>query len=97
MPVRELDEGDPVVGEYALHRQSGVLGKVCVLTASRAIAKGFHTELNDHSRDLLGSIIVNHYVAGRPQCPTCDSKKLRDPRRAPTGDTAREPGVTAET
>ncbi len=48
-----------------------------VLTESRAIAKGFHTELNDHSHDLLGSIIVKHYVAGRPQCPTCDSKSCR--------------------
>ena len=30
MPARELDEGIPVVGEYALHRRTGVLGKVCV-------------------------------------------------------------------
>ena len=80
-----------------------MLDKVCVLTAARVIAKGFHTELNDHSDDLLdsidflGSIIVNHYVAGRPQRPTCGSKKLRDPRRASTGDAAPEPGVTAET
>ena len=28
--------------------------------------------------------IAKHYVARRPQCPTCGSKKLRDPRRAPT-------------
>jgi ribosomal protein S12 methylthiotransferase accessory factor len=26
---------------------------------------------------------VKHYVATRPQCPTCGSKKLRNPRRAP--------------
>jgi ribosomal protein S12 methylthiotransferase accessory factor len=36
------------------------------------------------SHDLLGSTTVKHYVAQRPQCPTCGSKKLRDPRRAPT-------------
>lgn len=30
MPARELDEGIPVVGEYALHRRTGVLGKVRV-------------------------------------------------------------------
>jgi hypothetical protein len=30
MPARELDEGIPVVGEYALHRRAGALGKVRV-------------------------------------------------------------------
>ena len=55
------------------------------LEVAKAIATGFRTELNDHiiSHDLLGSSIVKHYVAARPQCPTCGSKKLRDPRRAP--------------
>jgi bacteriocin biosynthesis cyclodehydratase domain-containing protein len=55
------------------------------LEVAKAIATGFRTELNDHiiSHDLLGSTIVKHYVATRPQCPTCGSKKLRDPRRAP--------------
>jgi ribosomal protein S12 methylthiotransferase accessory factor len=55
------------------------------LEVTKAIATGFRTELNDHiiSHDLLGSNIVKHYVARRPQCPTCGSKKLRDPRRAP--------------
>ena len=28
--ARELDEGIPVIGEYALHRRAGVRGKVCV-------------------------------------------------------------------
>jgi oxazoline/thiazoline synthase len=52
---------------------------------AKAIATGFRTELNDHivSLDLLGSSLVKHYVAARPQCPTCGSKKLRNPRRAP--------------
>jgi bacteriocin biosynthesis cyclodehydratase domain-containing protein len=55
------------------------------LEVAKAIATGFRTELNDHivSHDLLGSTIVKHYVAARPQCPTCGRKKLRDPRRAP--------------
>jgi bacteriocin biosynthesis cyclodehydratase domain-containing protein len=55
------------------------------LEVAKAIATGFRTELNDHivSHDLLGSTVTKHYVAARPQCPTCGSKKLRDPRRAP--------------
>jgi ribosomal protein S12 methylthiotransferase accessory factor len=55
------------------------------LEVAKAVATGFRTELNDHiiSHDLLGSSVVKHYVAARPQCPTCGSKKLRNPRRAP--------------
>jgi oxazoline/thiazoline synthase len=55
------------------------------LEVAKAIATGFRTELNNHilSHDLLGSNIVKHYVAKRPQCPTCGAKKLQDPRRAP--------------
>jgi ribosomal protein S12 methylthiotransferase accessory factor len=55
------------------------------LEVAKAIATGFRSELNDHiiSHDMLGSNIVKHYVATRPQCPTCGSKKLRNPRRAP--------------
>src|SRR5882757_11246704 len=53
---------------------------------AKAIATGFRTELNNHiiSHDLFGASLVKHYVATRPQCPTCGAKKLRDPRRAPT-------------
>jgi ribosomal protein S12 methylthiotransferase accessory factor len=56
------------------------------LEVAKAIATGFRTELNNHivSHDLLGSSVVKHYVAARPQCPTCGNKKLRDPRRAAT-------------
>jgi oxazoline/thiazoline synthase len=52
---------------------------------AKAIATDFRTELRDHiiSLDLLGAAIVKHYVAARPQCPTCGRKKLLDPRRAP--------------
>src|SRR5450432_2084324 len=55
------------------------------LEIAKAIATDFRTELNDHivSFDLLGSTIAKHYVAARPQCPTCGSKKLQNPRRAP--------------
>jgi oxazoline/thiazoline synthase len=55
------------------------------LEIAKAIATGFRTDLSDHilSLDLLGSTIAKHYVAARPQCPSCGQKKLRDPRRAP--------------
>ena len=33
MPARELDKEIPVVGEYALHRRTDVVGKVRVLTS----------------------------------------------------------------
>jgi oxazoline/thiazoline synthase len=56
------------------------------LEVAKTVATGFRTELNNHiiSYDLLGSTVVKHYVAKRPQCPTCGSKKLRDPRRTPS-------------
>jgi bacteriocin biosynthesis cyclodehydratase domain-containing protein len=55
------------------------------LEIAKAIATDFRTDLHNHivSLDLLGSTIVKHYVACRPQCPTCGSKKLQNPRRAP--------------
>jgi ribosomal protein S12 methylthiotransferase accessory factor len=55
------------------------------LETAKAIATGFRTELNDHiiSHDLLGSSVAKHYVAARPQCPTCGNRKLVNPRRAP--------------
>jgi bacteriocin biosynthesis cyclodehydratase domain-containing protein len=58
---------------------------LAAMEIAKAIATDFRTELRDHivSLDLLGSSIVKHYVATRPQCPACGSKKLRDPRRAP--------------
>jgi oxazoline/thiazoline synthase len=63
--------------------QSGI--HFAALEVAKAIATGFRTELNNHviSHDLLGASLVKHYVATRPQCPTCGNKKLRDPRRAP--------------
>ncbi len=52
---------------------------------AKAIASGFRTELHHHvvSLDLLGSTVVRHYVPVRPQCPSCGSKDVRDPDRAP--------------
>jgi oxazoline/thiazoline synthase len=63
--------------------QSGI--QLAAVEIAKAIATGFRTELRNHivSLDLLGSTVAKHYVAHRPQCPTCGSKKLRDPRRAP--------------
>jgi bacteriocin biosynthesis cyclodehydratase domain-containing protein len=63
--------------------QSGI--RLAAVEIAKAITTDFRTELRDHivSLDLLGSTIAKHYVAARPQCPTCGSKKLRDPRRAP--------------
>src|SRR5665213_1410844 len=59
--------------------------QLAAVEIAKAIATDFRTELCDHvvSLDLLGSTIVKHYVAARPQCPACGRKKLRDPRRAP--------------
>ena len=63
--------------------QNGV--QLAAVEIAKAIATEFRTDLRDHivSLDLLGSAIVKHYVAARPQCPSCGRKKLRDPGRAP--------------
>jgi len=52
---------------------------------AKAIASGYRTDLSDHiaSFDLLGSTVARHYVAKRPQCLHCGSKKLQNPRRSP--------------
>jgi oxazoline/thiazoline synthase len=63
--------------------QSGI--ELVALEIAKAIAAGFRTPLRDHiiSLDLLGATTVKHYVARRPQCPSCGRRKLRDPRREP--------------
>jgi bacteriocin biosynthesis cyclodehydratase domain-containing protein len=67
----------------------GVLGRsgieLAAVEIAKAIATDFRTDLSDHiiSLELLGSTIVRHYVAARPQCPVCGRKKLRKPDRAP--------------
>ncbi|WP_246801057.1 TOMM precursor leader peptide-binding protein [Bradyrhizobium genosp. L] len=52
---------------------------------AKAIGSGFRTDLRNNvvSLDLLGSTTARHYVATRPQCPTCGNKKLQNPKRAP--------------
>jgi bacteriocin biosynthesis cyclodehydratase domain-containing protein len=59
--------------------------ELAAVEVARAIAADFRTPVSDHiiSLDLLGSTIVKHHVAARPQCPACGQKKLRDHRRAP--------------
>ena len=83
-----LDRGQArcvAVSPLARHTfgQSGI--QLAAVEIAKAIATDFRTELRDHiiSLDLLGSTIVKHYVAARPQCPSCGRKKLRDPSRAP--------------
>jgi ribosomal protein S12 methylthiotransferase accessory factor len=63
--------------------QSGI--QLAAVEIAKAIATDFRTDLRDHiiSLDLLGSTTVKHYVARRPQCPSCGRRKLRDPRRVP--------------
>jgi bacteriocin biosynthesis cyclodehydratase domain-containing protein len=63
--------------------QSGI--QLAALEIAKAIATDFRTDLKDHiiSLDLLGSTVAKHYVAARPQCPTCGCRELRDPGRAP--------------
>ena len=83
-----LDRGQArclAVSPLARHTlgQNGI--QLAAVEIARAIATDFRTELRDHivSLDLLGSTIVKHYVAARPQCPSCGRKKLRDPSRTP--------------
>jgi ribosomal protein S12 methylthiotransferase accessory factor len=66
------------VGQSAVH--------FAAVEIAKAIASGFRTDLRDHitSFDLTGAVTAKHYVARRPQCPTCGSKTLQSPRRAPT-------------
>src|SRR5262245_12523335 len=66
------------VGQSAFH--------FAAVEIAKAIASGFRTDLRDHvaSLDLTGAVIAKHFVARRPQCPICGSKKLQNPRRAAT-------------
>ena len=52
---------------------------------AKAIASGFRTDLHENplSLNLLGSTIMKHYVAARPQCPSCGRSEQRDPERTP--------------
>ena len=76
-PVAVSPLGRQTLGQSAI--------QFAAVEIAKAIATGFRTELNDHivSLDLLGPSLVKHYVAHRPQCPSCGQKKLLNPRRAP--------------
>ena len=79
-------QADCVTASPLVHNTLGQSGiELAAVEIAKAVATGFRTELNDHivSLDLLGSAIVKHYVATRPQCPTCGREDLRDPTRAP--------------
>ena len=83
-----LDRGQArcvAVSPLARHMFGQSAVQLAAVEIAKAIASDFRTELRNHiiSLDLLGSTIVKHYVAARPQCPSCGRKKLRDPRRAP--------------
>jgi ribosomal protein S12 methylthiotransferase accessory factor len=83
-----LDRGEarPVaISPLARHPLGQSAIQFAAVEIAKAIATDFRTDLQDHivSLDLLGSTIVRHYVAARPQCPVCGRKELRDPRRAP--------------
>ena len=73
------------VSPLARHTFGQSAVQLAAVEIAKAIATDFRTQLSDHiiSLDLLGSTIVKHYVAARPQCPSCGQKKLRNPRRAP--------------
>jgi ribosomal protein S12 methylthiotransferase accessory factor len=76
-----------IVAESPLVQSSFGQGAIqfAAVEIAKAIASGFRTDLNDHiaSFDLMGATIVKHFVARRPQCPTCGDKKLWNPKRAP--------------
>jgi oxazoline/thiazoline synthase len=75
-PVAVSPLVNDTIGQTAIH--------FAAVEIAKAIASGFRTDLRDHvaSFDLTGAVIAKHYVARRPQCPTCGSKKLQNPRRA---------------
>ncbi|MBR0693086.1 TOMM precursor leader peptide-binding protein [Bradyrhizobium lablabi] len=72
------------VSPLAQHTVGQSAIQFAAVEVAKAIASGFRTDLRNHilSLDLLGSTIARHYVAARPQCPTCGNKKLQNPRRS---------------
>ena len=68
--------------------QSGI--QLAAVEIAKAIATDFRTDLSDHiiSLDLLGSTIVKHYVAARPQCPTCGREEAARPGPCAAADRA---------
>ncbi|QAY96638.1 hypothetical protein CWB41_13610 [Methylovirgula ligni] len=72
------------VSPLARHTVGQSAIELAALEIAKAFASDFRTDLNNNviSLDLLGSTVVRHHVARRPQCPACGRRKARDPRRA---------------
>jgi oxazoline/thiazoline synthase len=87
--VKALLDRGPARRVVASPLARGMLGhsgiQLAAVEIAKAIATDFRTDLHDHiiSLDLLGSTIVRHYVAARPQCPACGCSEMRNPDRAP--------------
>ncbi len=82
----ERGRARPVAVSSLVHNTLGQTAlQFAAVEIAKAIASGFRSDLRDHiaSFDLLGAAITKHYVARRPQCPTCGSRKFQNPRRAP--------------
>lgn len=87
------------VSPLTRHTVGGNGVQLAALEIAKAIGTGFRTDLLDRiiSLDLLGSTIVKHHVAKRPQCPACGRKELRDPRRTPAPVELRSGGKSVMT
>ncbi len=82
----EREDAHPVAISPLTRHTVGESGiQLAAIEIAKAIGTGFRTDLHDRivSLDLLGSAIVKHHLAKRPQCPACGRKELRNPRRAP--------------
>jgi ribosomal protein S12 methylthiotransferase accessory factor len=83
-----LDRGEArqiTVSPLARHTLGQSATQLAAVELAKAFASDFRTDLSNNvvSLDLLGSSIMRHHVAWRPQCPACGRKKSRDPRRPP--------------
>jgi ribosomal protein S12 methylthiotransferase accessory factor len=83
-----LDRGEArqlTVSPLARHTLGQSAIQLAAVELAKAFASDFRTDLSNNvvSLDLLGSSIMRHHVAWRPQCPACGRKKSRDPRRPP--------------
>ncbi|MFZ0730133.1 MAG: TOMM precursor leader peptide-binding protein [Methylovirgula sp.] len=82
----DRDKARPLAVSPLAHHTLGQSAiQLAAIELAKAFASQFRTDLSNNviSLDLLGSTIVRHHVARRPQCPACGRLKLRDPRRPP--------------
>ncbi len=68
------------------HRGTYRISLRCRRNRRKRLLRAFAPICGNHiaSLDLTGAVIAKHFVARRPQCPICGSKKLQNPRRAAT-------------